>query len=215
MILDLNILNSLSSGFQYYKTRENEFKALFAGVSDSVLTTWYAEFNTEFPVFKTRNARGTDESPMLVVSPLSENVQQTMLGDYERRENSGVGVDAYIIRETVEILILAKSPDMVRVYHVITRASIAIARRPLHRVGYHLIGYGGADGLSPEEELSAEELGLYVRRITVTGDHTVSIPIPSASEFGDTPIYEGTDILVLNADQKKNGLDGGVSISEL
>lgn len=212
MIFDLNILNSLASGFAYYKTRETEFNALFAGVSSEILATWFSEFNQHFPKFRTRNARGSDEAPMLVVSPSSENVQQTMLGDYERRNNSGNAVDAYIIRETAEILIIAKSPDMVRVYHVLTRASIAIARRPLHRVGYHLIEYGGADGLSPEEELSAEELGMYIRRITVTGDHTVSIPIPSSSEFGDIPVYRGDQILVLNADQNKNGIDGGVSV---
>ena len=212
MILDINVLHALSSGFLYYKSRQNHFKNLFRGVADHTLSTWFSEFSDQFPTFRTRNARGTEEAPMLVVSPQSENVQQNVLGDFERRGADGVAVDTYIVRESVEILIVAKTPDMVRVYHVVARASIAIARRPLHRAGYHLLEYGGADGLSPEEELSAEDLGLYVRRLTVTGDHHVSIPIPLESEF-NVPVYDGADILVLSADQSKNGVDGGVSPS--
>ena len=210
MILDLNMLNALSSGFNYYRTRESLFKALFRGVADNTLSAWFSEFSEHFPTFRTRNARGSDEAPMLVVSPQSENVQQSLLGDFGGRGTDGIAVDTYLVRESIEILIVAKSPDMVRVYHVVARASIAIARRPLHRAGYHLLEYGGADGLSPEEELSAEELGLYIRRLTVTGDHEVSIPIPLESEFG-VPVYNGEDLLVLSADQSKNGIDGGVS----
>lgn len=211
MIFDLNIINALSSGFSYYRTREAEFNALFNGVSASVLSAWFAELSEHFPAFRTRNARGVDEAPMLVVSPLSENVTQTMLGDYDSRNAEGQGVDAYLVRESAEIMILAKSPDMVRVYQVLTRASIAIARRPLHSAGYHLVEYGGADALSPDEELSAEELGLYIRRLTVTGEHRVAIPIPSASEF-TVPVYSGSDILVLSEDQTNaDGIEGGVS----
>lgn len=210
MILDLNILSAMSSGFAYYKTRQDEFNALFKGVAQSTLNTWFSEFTEHFPTFRTRNARGSDEAPMLVVSPQAENVQQNVLGDFERRGSDSVAVDTYIIRETVEVLIVARSPDMARVYHVLARASVAIARRPLHRAGYHLIEYGGSDGLSPEEELSAEELGLYLRRLTVTGDHHVSIPIPASSEF-NVPVYSGQDVLVLHEDQSKNGVSGGVS----
>jgi len=212
MIFDLNILTALSSGFTYYKTRQSDFNALFKGVAQSTLNAWFSEFTEQFPTFRTRNARGTDEAPMLVVSPQAENVQQTVLGGFEQRGSDAVAIDTYLVRETVEVLIVAKSPDMARVYHVLARASVAIARRPLHRSGYHLVEYGGSDGLSPEEELSAEELGLYLRRLTVTGDHHVSIPIPSTSEFS-VPVYAGQDILVLNVDQSKDGVQGGVSTS--
>lgn len=212
MIFDLNIINAISSGFGYYRTRETDFNALFNGVNESVLSAWFAELNTHFPAFRTRNSRGVDEAPMLVVSPLSENVTQTMIGDYDSRNANGVGIDSYLVRETVEIMILAKSPDMVRVYQVLTRASIAIARRPLHSAGYHLVEYGGSDALTPEEELSAEELGLFVRRLTVSGDHRVSIPIPPASEF-TVPVYSGSDIVVLTADQESDdGIKGGVVV---
>ena len=213
MIFDLNMINALSSGFGYYRTREAEFKALFRGVSDSVLGAWFAELGEHFPAFRTRNARGVEEAPMLVVSPLSENVTQTVLGDYDSRTAEGVGVDAYLVRETCEIMILAKSPDMVRVYQVLARASIAIARRPLHRAGYHLVEYGGADALTPEEELSAEELGLYIRRLTATGEHRVSIPIPTDSEF-TVPVYSGAQVLVSSSDQTDaNGIEGGVRVN--
>lgn len=213
MLLDLNLLNALSSSFAYYRTRESEFTALFSGVSASVLAAWFVEFNQHYPEFRTRNARGTDEAPMLVVSPLSETVTRTILGDYDSRRSDGVGVDAYLVRETAEVMILARSPDLLRVYHVIARAGIAIARRPLHSAGYHIVEYGGADGLAPEEELAAEELGLYVRRLTATGERRVAIPIPQASEFS-VPVYSGDEILVLASDQTSaEGTHGGVTSS--
>lgn len=213
MMLDLNLLNALASGFEYYKTRESAFKALFTGVSESVKSAWFSELvNDAYPAFRTRNARGSEQAPMIIVAPLSENVTQTLLGDFDSRAGSGESIDAYLIRETCEITLIAKSPDLARVYHVLTRASIALARRPLHKAGYHLVEYGGADALTLEEELAAEELGLFIRRLTTTADHRVAIPIPTASEFS-VPVYSGSDLLVLAEDQTdENENPGGVGV---
>ena len=214
-MFDLNSLNVLSSGFAYYRTRESEFKALFSGIADSVLSQWFSELSSHYPTFRLRTARGTDETPMLIVSLLAENVTQTILGDFDSRAE-GECVDSYLIRELCEITILAKSPDMARVYHVLARASIAIARRSLHRAGYHLIEYGGSDALAPEEELAAEELGIYARKLTYSADRRFAIPIPSSAEF-DVPVFSGSDVRVLASDQTDNeGNEGQVSIpSEL
>ena len=63
-----------------------------------------------------------------------------------------------------------------------------------------------AQGLGPEE------LGVFVRRLTVSGDHRVSIPIPPASEF-TVRVYSGSDIVVLTADQESDdGIKGGVVV---
>ena len=212
MLFDLHMISALSAGFAFYRTREPEFKALFTSVSDSVLSDWFSEFDAHFPAFRTRNARGTDEAPLIVVSPLSERVTQTMLGDFDGRDAQGLGVDAYLVRETLDLTIIAKSPDMTRVYHVVARAAIAIARRSLHRVGYHLVEYGGADALAPNEELAAEEVGLFIRRLTVSADARVSITIPASAEFeGDT--YSGGALSVLADDQTDaNDNTGGVSV---
>jgi hypothetical protein len=212
MLFDLNAQRTLAAGFAYYKTREAEFRALFTGVSDDVLGAWFTELSDHYPLFRTRNTRGTDEAPMLVVTPQDERVTQTIIGDFDTRDDQGRGVDSYLIRETVEVLIMARSADMARVYHVLTRASIAIARRALHRAGYHLVEYGGASGLAPEEDLAAEELGLYIRRVTVTADRRVSITIPASAEF-DVDVYSGDEILVLSSDQTDaSGMAGGVDV---
>jgi hypothetical protein len=176
------------------------------------LADWFAEFNAHFPTFRTRNARGTDAAPIIVVSPLSERVTQTVLGDFDGRDAQGRGVDAYLVRETVDITIIAKSPDMTRVYHVLVRASIAIARRSLHRAGYHLVEYGGADALAPNEDLAAEEVGLFIRRVTASADTRVSIIIPTSAEFSGA-VYSGDSLSVLADDQTDaNGNTGGVSV---
>lgn len=212
MIIDLNMIHALSSGFNYYRGNESAFRALFSGVSESVLGAWFSELGEQYPQFRTRNARGTDTAPMIVVSPLSENVTQTMLGDFDSRSSTGEGVDAYLVRETVELLLIAKSPDLVRVYHVVARASVALARRALHRAGYHLVEYNGADAITPEEELVAEDLGLFMRRLTVSAEHRVAIPIPPSTEFSAS-VYSGSDVLVLSEDMTTpEGVGGGVSV---
>jgi len=212
MLFDVHMINALGAGFAFYRTRESEFKGLFASVSDSVLSDWFTEFDAHFPAFRTRNARGVDEAPLVVVSPLSERVTQTVLGDFDGRDEQGRGVDAYLVRETVDITIIAKSPDMARVYHVLIRAAIAIARRSLHRVGYHLVEYGGADALAPHEDLAAEEIGLFIRRVTASADTRVSITIPTTAEF-DGATYSGDALSVLADDQTDaNGNIGGVGV---
>ena len=71
---------------------------------------------------------------------------------------------------------------------------------------------GGADALAPNEELAAEEVGLFIRRLTVSADARVSITIPASAEFeGDT--YSGGALSVLADDQTDaNDNTGGVSV---
>ena len=91
MLFDLNAQTALAAGFGYYKTREAEFRALFTGVSDDVLGAWFSELADHYPTFRTRNTRGSGEAPMLVVTPQDERVTQTVLGDFDTRDDQGAG----------------------------------------------------------------------------------------------------------------------------
>lgn len=212
MILDLHTLNAVSSGLSYYRTREEAFKRLFVGVGESTLTAWFADFSGEhFPSVRSRHAQGTAQAPLITVIPQAESVTQELLGDFSGRQaETGETVDTYMIQESAELAVFARTPDMARVYHVLTRASIAMARRAMHRAGYHVYQYGGSEPLSPEEELASEELGIYVRRLRVTGQYQVQIPIPAGIE-NVTPVYRGDKLQVLSETfTDEAGVVGGV-----
>lgn len=210
MIFDLTALQALASGFGYYRTREADFKALFRGVADATLSAWFADFssNEHFPTFRTQNSQGTAQAPLITVIPQTENVIQQVLGSFGGRVQ-GETRDSYLVQEGVEVVLFAKSPDMARVYHVVARASHAIARRPLLRAGYMSVEYTGAQPLSPEEEIAAEELGIYVRRISVSAQYQIEIPIPADSDISAETF---TNVLILNTDQQdEQNRAGGVS----
>ena len=66
--------------------------------------------------------------------------------------------------------------------------------------------------LGPEEDLAAEEPGLYIRRVTVTADRRVSITIPASAEF-DVDVYSGDEILVLRErSNRRIRTTGGVDV---
>ena len=206
MILDLHAVQAIASGCDYYRTRQADFNALFVGVGTSTLSAWYAAFSTDqFPLVRSHTARGTAQAPLITINPQAESVAQELVGEFAERV-SGVTRDTYMIREGVELVIFARTPDMARVYHVVVRASVALARRAMHRAGY-----GGAQPLNPEEDLAAEELGIYVRRLTLSAEYQVHVPIPAAAEF-TVSTYEAEQVLVLtDAERTNDGTQGGVS----
>ena len=212
MILDLHAVQAVSSGLNYYRTREAEFNALFVGVGSATLATWFTAFSSadHFPTVRSHTAQGTAQAPLITVNPQSESVAQELVGDFSERVG-GVTRDSYMIREGVELVVFAKTPDMARVCHIVTRAALALARRAMHRVGYHTWSYGGAQPLSPEEDLAAEELGIYVRRLTLSAEYQVHIPIPAAAEF-TVPTFEVDQVLVqADTETTDAGVRGGVS----
>jgi hypothetical protein len=216
MVLDLHVIQALSAGFKYYKEREADFKALFVGVGEATLTAWFADFSGEhYPAVRSRHAQGTAQAPLVTVIPQAETVTQELLGDFGGVDSASQAVDTYMISESVELALFARAPDMARVYHVLSRASLALARRPMHRAGYHVFRYDGSDPLTPEEELASEELGITVKRLRVRGEYQVRIPIPQNAEYGDSPTYSLDNVLVLSDTYTTDdGHQGGVTPSD-
>ena len=210
MILDLHVVNALTSGFTYYRTRESTFKGLFVGVGDATLSAWFADFSgAHFPSIRSRNAQGSVQAPLITVVPQAETVTQELLSDFGGRSASGEALDTYMISESLELAVFAKTPDMARVYHVVARASIALARRAMHRAGYHVFRYDGSEALAPEEELAAEELGISAKRLRVRGEYQVQIAIPSEAEYNGVSTF---DSIIVQSDTltTDEGVQGAV-----
>ena len=195
MILDLHTLNAVSSGLSYYRTREEAFRRLFVGVAEATLTAWFADFSGEhFPSVRSRHAQGSAQAPLITVVPQAEAVTQELLSDFGGRSTSGEALDTYMISESLELAVFAKTPDMARVYHVVARASLALARRSMHRAGYHVFRYDGSEALAPEEELAAEELGISAKRLRVRGEYQVQIAIPSEAEYNGVSTFDAVNV---------------------
>ena len=210
MILDLHAVNALTSGFAYYRTREAAFNALFVGVGDATLSAWFADFSgAHFPSIRSRNAQGSVQAPLITVVPQAETVTQELLSDFGGRSESGEASDTYMISESLELAVFAKTPDMARVYHVVARASIALARRAMHRAGYHVFRYDGSEALAPEEELAAEELGISAKRLRLRGEYQVQIPIPTSAEYNGVSTF---DAIIVQSDTltTDEGVQGAV-----
>ena len=215
MILDLHVIQAINAGLKYYKERETEFNRLFVGVGPSTLTAWFNDFSGDhYPSVRSRHAQGTAQAPLVTVIPQSETVTHELLSEYGGTDDEGRALDTYMIAESVELALFARSPDMARVYHVLCRASLALARRPMHRAGYHVFRYDGSDPLTPEEELASEELGIYVKRQRVRGEYQVQISIPPNAEYGDVSTYSLDNVLVLSDTYTTDeGIQGGVTPS--
>jgi hypothetical protein len=160
-------------------------------VGDATLSAWFADFSgAHFPSIRSRNAQGSVQAPLITVVPQAETVTQELLSDFGGRSASGEALDTYMISESLELAVFAKTPDMARVYHVVARASIALARRAMHRAGYHVFRYDGSEALAPEEELAAEELGISAKRLRVRGEYQVQIAIPSEAEYNGVSTFD-------------------------
>lgn len=212
MILDLHVIQAINAGLKYYKERQSDFNKLFIGVGASTLSAWFNDFSGEhFPAVRSRHAQGTAQAPLITVIPQAEAVTNELLYDFGGFNTDGETLDTYMITESVELAIFARSPDMARVYHVICRASLALARRPMHKAGYHIFRYDGSDPLTPEEELASEELGIYVKRQRVRGEYQVQIPIPQEAEYAGMQTF--TNVLVLSDTYKTDeNYEGGVTV---
>lgn len=210
-MFDLLLLETLHNGFEYYLQNKSDFKALFFGLKDATLESWFSLFVAQKPVFRARYAQGTAQAPMITVLTGQEDVQEKFMGKTEYRDTDGRLVVGYNVSENAQVVILAKSPELARIYFIVLRACFEQGARAIMKAGYSQTAYDGTTLLDPEEELSSEELGIYVRKMNFSASYPVQIKLTKDAEFGDQTTYSNLDdLLVLASDQEKNGIKGGV-----
>ena len=211
-MFDLLLLETLHNGFEYYLQNKNDFKALFFGLNDATLEQWFSLFIAQKPVFRARYAQGTAQAPMITILTGQEDVQEKFMGKTEYRANDGRMVVGYNVSENAQAVIFAKSPELARIYFIVLRAAFEQGARALMKAGYSQTAYEGTTLLDPEEELSSEELGIYVRKMNFSASYPVEIKLTKDAEFGDQTTYSSIDdLLVLASDQEKNNIRGGVT----
>lgn len=182
-LLDMHSVMALQNGWRDYADSVTHFKALFYGIDETVVTNWHTELTAKDPVFRIYGAPSVERFPQVVVKLLSEGMEQEPLGGYAYTTTTGTWptgtathVEQFIIKQNVEITIATKNAELTRALHVACRAVMQRARRAFIKAGYQDLSYTGTDQLDPQEELAAEELGIYIRRQNYEASSFVTVP---------------------------------------
>ena len=205
-LLDLHTLMSLQNGWDVYKNSEVYFKELFVGVQDSLLTEWHASLSAHSPEFRAHAAPGAEHFPLVVVKLEGEQLVQEPLGGVGYEGDDGRLREEMLVRQTVLLVVLSKNPELTRALHVVCRAVMQLARNSFLKAGYLDLSYEGAEELEPDEELVAEDMGMFVRKQRWSSQSIVTIPhieVPATKNW-----------FVLRSDLNQNGNSGGVRSSD-
>jgi len=210
-LFELHLVNAIHNGVESYKQDIAAFRALFFGVSEETLNSWHQELLDNSPNFRTGTTTGVEQFPMVLVLSGAETVDQRFLDNFASRDSDAQSTSVYFVSETAQVHVLTKHPDLTRVLHVICRAAFEQARQGFLQNGYHNVSYQGSDALSVEERLSAEEMGVYMRRLNFSAASPVKIPLEVSAEPAAT--RDELNILVLAEDQKSaTNVTGGVAV---
>jgi len=161
-----HILTSLKGSLGYYLTTANKNKwlALFDNTAhnDSLLSQVYTELQNNKPRLMPHAQAGTASLPLVVAQLMSRTVTDRPLG------HSANGVESLISRQSVKIEIMCKGSDEAEILAVTVLRALQQARGDFLQNGYLYFSVDSIEELAPQEQLVAEELGVFVRRIEVS-----------------------------------------------
>lgn len=176
-LFDLHLLQGMQSGVKEYLDSSFSFKELFKGVGDDLLTTWFNSLQTPRPAIKAAFSPGSDDFPVIAVQLEEESTDNPShpLGRYSHMLPDNREVEKILISQRVSVTILSKHPEITRCLHVVCRAVGTRLNRQFLDF-YDDVKYQDAADLSPDSNLMAEELGIYVRRQRYLALSYVDVP---------------------------------------
>lgn len=175
-IFDLHLLHGLQGAWPDYRDNFGYFKELFYGVQESLLQSWWTQLKEKEPSFRASFAPGAENFPLVVVQLESEReAERPPLGQFAYRRDDGRSVQQLIVRQIVTSTIMTNHPELTRALHVVCRAIVS-RLGPTFMKQYIDVKYDSAEDLAPDEQLVAEDLGVYVRRQRFEAISEVDVP---------------------------------------
>ncbi len=164
-LFDLHLLQGMQAGVSEYIGNEDNFKELFKGVSNDLLGTWFSSLNDQKPTIKASFSPGADDFPVIAIQLESENTSNPghPLGRFSHTVTQNRDVEKLLLTQRVSVTILSKHPEITRCLHIVCRAAATRMNKAFLEY-YDDVKYLDAADLSPDDNLLAEELGIYVRR---------------------------------------------------
>jgi len=178
-VLDIHVMLYLQGGWATYGDPSNPgaqaaFAKLFPRVKPSLVARWWAELSRHKPVFnpaeQPRTPRSTGEDPnlipMVIVELDTEDNDVDLIGEAGRYDPvSGKLIHGEFHRQRAVVTIFARSPSLARSLYVLFRDTLMLAQHDFIEEGYTNLYFVNGGRLEPEEELIAEQAGLYGRRM--------------------------------------------------
>ena len=161
-----HLLTLLHQSLGVYLDLANEEKAISVLDSTSIgedsLKRTLAILRDTPPRLQVHGDAGSTNLPLVVSQQLSRRITQRPLG------HTSSGEESVISQQSAKIEVFAKTNEEVEILTDLVSRSLQQGRVDFIRNGYLYFSIEGLDELSPHEQLTAEELGVFVRRISVS-----------------------------------------------
>lgn len=160
-----HLLSTLHARLSFFLLAANEDKAIEAldniAISQDKIKATLSKIRAHPPELREHAKAGSATPPLIVTQQLSRRVQERPLG------HSVNGVESAISRQEARVELIAKTSEECEVLADLVRASLVSSREDFLKNGYLYFELGGLEELGPHEQLTAEELGVFVRRLSV------------------------------------------------
>ena len=175
-VFDVHSELVLQNGWYIYGAADNaaapaNFASLWHGVDSALVARWQAELSRHPPVFhpakqpRSPASEGAHKLPLILVELLEESEDLDFLGRSGFVDQvSGKDVRVEFHKQKIAITVLSRSPSLTRSLYVIARGSMTLAEHAFIEEGYSSVRFLSGGPLEPEEELIAEESGVFGRR---------------------------------------------------
>lgn len=131
-------------------------------IGDATTRRTLAKLRDPAPNLRTHAQAGTAQPPLIVTQQLSRRVQFRPLGGTSQGEESTIS------RQEARVEIIARTSEEVEILANLVSMGLQQSREDFVQNGYLFFSVDGLDELAPHEQLAAEELGLFIRRLSVS-----------------------------------------------
>jgi len=222
-MFDLHITHIINNGIRYYSRDRSLFDPLFPHTGESFkarMFAWLQENKVNYDVaFSGRTAK---KLPLITVELTEALYDAQGLGNasFDRVSEDGSYRTRYAHEFTSQecrVNIYADELEVMRMLHVIVKASMLLFQPSLINAGYQNIMYLGTSALTPELDLQGEgDVGVYGRQCTYAALKLMEIPVfvEDLNNIGVAPELFTIQLqqAIYAADDLPSGVAGGVNV---
>ena len=159
-----HLLAAIGAGLDFYKGDFPAFSAILGppSMGADLLSDMHNRLSTRPPALRSYGEAGSAELPVVVVRLLSRTVEQRPLG------HTAGGEESAITRQRARIDVMTRSEDYTDTLSALVMKILQTSRSDFLSAGYVSFQLDQQEELAPVEELAAEELGAFLRRISVS-----------------------------------------------
>ena len=161
-----HLTTALRAALNYYLDAANQAQTLEhlynTAHDDASLIKILAELREKSPKVIPHATAGAQSLPLVVCQQMSRNVIHRPLG------GSALGVEQTISNQTAQVELMTAGAEATEVLGQLVITAIHALRKDFISNGYLTFQFENIAELAPQELLAAEELGVFVRRLTIS-----------------------------------------------